>query len=257
MLSHELWRDRFGADPAAVGGMISIDGELCSLIGVLPADFHLPSDRDIDLLRPLALHSSSLRHSGGGSMKILRGVGRLWSGVALAQAEAELSLRLAASRALDPPLYDTNVSLRVVPLHEYAVRDARSAALVLMGAVAAILLMAAANIANLLVRAAGRTREVAIRVAFGAAPVRIARHLLVEGFLLCASGCAAGLVLARLLVRLLQRMRPAVLTQAGDAVIDSHVLAAVLGASPSAPLRSASRRSYPSLNAVAPRAGRR
>ncbi|MBI4875085.1 MAG: ABC transporter permease, partial [Acidobacteria bacterium] len=228
VLSEGLWRDRFGADPRLIGRPIRIDGAPCTVVGVLPGSFRMPDERRVDLLTPLALGEDSLRH-GPGSIKILRGVARLQPGITLAQAQAELSTRLAASRAQEPKLYGEDVSLRIVPLHEYAVRDVRSVAIVLTGAMSSILLIACANVASLLVaRAAGRGREMAVRAALGASAWRIARLLLAEGLMLALIGAAGGLALARALTALIGWLRPAALVRVEAVVLSGEVLAVAL-----------------------------
>ena len=160
MLSEGLWRVQFGADANVIGRSTRMDGEAYTIIGVLPRSFRMPDERRVDLLTPLSLGEGWLRHGSGGAMKILYGVARLQPGVTLAKARAELSARLSDSRAQDPQIYREDVSLRVIPLQEYAVRDVRTVAIVLIGAMASILLIASANVASLLVaRAIGRGRD--------------------------------------------------------------------------------------------------
>ncbi len=225
MLSEGLWRKQFGADPRVIGRSTRIDGEACTIIGVLPRDFRMPSERRVDLLTPLVLGESWLRHGQGGALRILYGVARLQPGVTLAEARAELAPRFAASRAQAPKLYGDDSALRVVPLHEHTVRDARAVALVLIGAVASILLIASANVASLLVaRAAARAREMAVRVAVGASALQIGRQLLAEGLVLAFVGAAGGLALAHVLLALLPRLHPAALVGVETVAIDGGVL---------------------------------
>ncbi|MCX6628763.1 MAG: ABC transporter permease [Candidatus Solibacter sp.] len=229
MLSDALWREQFGADGNVIGRATRIDGAAYTIVGVLPRGFRMPDERRVDLLTPLALAESWLRH-GSGAMKILHGVARLEPGITLAQARAELSTRLAASRAQDPQIYREDVSLRLLPLHEYLVRDVRTVAVVLIGVLTAILLIASANVASLLVaRAAGRAREMAVRVALGASALQIARPLLMEGLALGLAGIAGGLAVARALIALVPRLRPAMLARVEGVTINSDVLAAAFG----------------------------
>jgi putative ABC transport system permease protein len=230
LLSDGLWRERFGADRHVVGRFMRIDGESHTIIGVLPRGFRMPDDRRADLLTPLALGEGWLRHGEGG-IKILHGIARLQPGIGLAQARAELSTRLAASRAQAPELYGEDVSLRVVPLHEYVVGDVRTLAIVLSGVVACILIIAGANVASLLVaRAAGRGREMAVRVALGASAARIARLLLMEGLVLGLMGIAGGLALARALIVLMPRLNPPNLARVEDITLNGEILMAAIGA---------------------------
>jgi len=230
MLSDALWRERFGARAAAVGGSVRLDGEEYALIGVLPRGFRMPDRRPVDALVPMALSENWMRHGSSGAMKILRGVARLQPGISLSQARAELSTRLAASRAQDPKFYGEDVSLRIVPLQEYATRDVRTIALLLIGAVASILLIASANVARLLVaRAAGRGREMAVRVALGAGAFQVTRHLLVEGLTLGLIGIAAGLTLAFALIAMVPRLGSGMLAGIESVAINPRVLAFTCG----------------------------
>jgi putative ABC transport system permease protein len=231
LLSEGLWRERFGADRNAVGRSLHIDGEEHTVIGVLPRGFRMPDHRRVDALTPLALGQAWLRHGEGGGMKILRGIARLQPGAGIDRARAELSTRLAASRALAPKLYGDDVSLRILPLHEYVAGDARPLAISLLCSVVCVLIIACANVAGLLVaRAAGRGRELAVRVALGASASRIARHLLVDGLVLAAAGIAAGMALAQVFVALLPKLSPATLVQPDAAALDGHVLAVSIAA---------------------------
>ena len=231
MISDALWRQQFAGDGQVVGRATRIDGQAYTIVGVLAPGFRMPGGGPIDLLTPLSLAESWLRHGSGGGMKILHGVARLQPGATLAGARAELSTLLAASRAQAPGIYGADASLRVEPLHEHAVREQRSLALVLLAAVASILLIAGANVAGLLVaRAAGRAREMAVRVALGASALQLAGQLLAEGLVLGAAGVMGGLAVARGLVALLPRLRPAMAANAEGVALNGQVLAAAAAA---------------------------
>lgn len=231
MLSEALSRNLFGDAVSGLGKPILIGGEPFTVVGVLPPWFRMPGREPADVLTPLALSDPSLNHASG-SVKILRGIARLQPGISLAEARAELSTRLAASRALAPQLYGNDVSLRLVPLHAWAVQDARAAALILTAAMAAILLIATSNIAGLLVaRAAGRTHEIAIRRALGASRWHIARHLLTEGILLGAVGTVGGLLIAQAILALAPAVAPASVAPLRDAAMDRAVVAVIIAAS--------------------------
>lgn len=228
LLCHGFWQERFGADRGVLGKTARIGNETYTIIGVLPPAFRMPDQNRVDLLIPLALDEQFLRH-GNGSAKILRGVARLQPGVTLEKARAELSVRLAASRAREPQLYEPNVSLRIMPLEEYEGGDVRTASIVLLWAVASILAIASANVSSLLIaRSAGRAGEMAVRIALGASALRIARHLLFEGLAIACMGITGGLLFAQFLVDLLQRARPAMLVRMEDVKIDGEVLAVAL-----------------------------
>jgi putative ABC transport system permease protein len=227
MLSDGFWRERFGGNAGEIGRTVEMDGAAYTVIGVLPPGFRMPDGRTADLLAPLALGENWLRHGSG--MKILYGVARLQPGATMDQARAELSTRLAASRAEAPKLYGDDVSLRVIPLQAFAVRESRTAAMVLAGAVAMILLIAGANVAGLLVaRAAGRGREMAVRIALGASAGRIAQHLLMEGLVIGAAGVAGGLLVANGLLALVPWFASAMPVPAWEIAINGDVLAAAL-----------------------------
>ncbi len=223
MVSDGVWRERFGAKADVIGRAVHLDGKLCTLVGVLPLGFRLPDERRIDIIMPLALEEGWLRHGMGGA-KLLRGMARLQSDRSLTQAYAELSTRLAQSRAQDSKLYGPDVSLRLLSLQEYAVRDVRTAALMLTVASTSILLIASTNAASLLVaRAVGRSREMAVRAAVGASAQRIVQHLLAEGMILALAGVAGGLLLADALLALVQQAGSAWLPDI-TVVVDRDVL---------------------------------
>ena len=227
MLSDGLWRDRYSADVHVIGRSIRVDGKPYSVIGILPRLFRMPEQRRIDLVTPLALGPEFLRHGSAGG-KILRGVARLARQYTIEEARAELSIRLKVSRSLEPLLYE-GASVKVMPLESYASGDLRDAGKVLIIAIISILTISSANVAGLLVaRAAGRSQEMAVRVALGASAFRIARHLLIEGCLLATIGVGGGIVVARVLVELLQWLRPPMLNPFEIVSIRGPVLTFVL-----------------------------
>ena len=161
IISHALWRSRFAADPAAIGKTLSIDGTPTRVAGVLPPDFVMPTLTHADILLPEALDEARER-----SGRALRVFARLKPGVTLPQAQSRLQPYFARMLETVPPRFRKEVTLRVRPLRDRQVGDARAASLALLGAVLAVLLIACANIANLLLaRAVGRDREIAVRAA--------------------------------------------------------------------------------------------
>lgn len=229
MLSDGLWRERFGAARSVPGSRMNLEGVEYTIIGVLPAGFRMPEQNRVDVWVPLALTEDRLHHGGGRATPLHGGVARLQTDATPGTALAEMTTRLAASRAEDPGLYLDNVSMRVAPLAEYAGGNVRLAALVLAGAAGAILLIACTNVASLLMaRAAGRDREMAVRMALGASPWRIARLLLFEGLLLGAAGIVGGLSLAASLVRIVESLRPAAIYRALPARLSGGVLAVAI-----------------------------
>jgi predicted permease len=220
ILSHALWRSRFAADPAAVGKTLSIDGTPTRVAGVLPPDFVMPTLTHADILLPEALDEA--REGAGRALRVFA---RLKPGVTLPQAQSALQPYFARVLETVPPRFRKEITLRVRPLRDRQVGDARAASLALLGAVLAVLLIACANIANLLLaRAVGRDREIAVRTALGASRVRLVRLALTESLLLAVAGGAAGCALAFLLLRAFQAIAPEGLPRIEEATIDLRVL---------------------------------
>jgi putative ABC transport system permease protein len=196
VLTYPLWKRAFGGDPKIVGQQITLSGRGYTVIGVMPPGWKFPiEDEHIDYVIPLQyMVASALTNRGSHFLSV---VGRLKPGVQIRQAEAELS---AIAGRLSKQYPDTNTnftSMAVVTLHSDVVGDVRPALFILLGAVALVLLIACANVANLLLaRAASRSREIAIRTALGASRLRVIRQLLCESLLLALMGGVAGLLLA-------------------------------------------------------------
>ena len=206
LMSHGLWQRRFGGDAGVLGRAINLNGKSFTVIGIVPdgraAPFHL-----FELWVPFALDSGRMSSHGD---RFLRPVGRLKPGVTVRQAQAELG---ALARRLEQlhPADNTGAGVNVIPLKEMFAGEMRRPLLVLLGAVAFVLLIACANVANLmLARAVAREREIALRAALGATRLRLARQLFTETLLLCTLGTAAGLGLAVYGVELLRAVVPAV-----------------------------------------------
>jgi len=208
VLSHGLWARRFGSDPHAVGRVVRLDGEGHTIVGVMPEGFEFPVfNFKGELWSPLPVDTGAaqLRPAEAGSVVA---IGRLVDGITLERAQAELdalSARLAADR---PELYEGR-SVRVLPMQELGAGEARPALVALLGAVVAVLLLAAANLAGLLLaRGVARQREIAVRAALGATRGRLVRQLLAESLLLASSGAALGVWLAHVLLAALVRTLP-------------------------------------------------
>ena len=220
IISHALWRSRFAADPAAIGKTLSIDGTPTRVAGVLPPDFVMPTLTHADILLPEALDEARER-----SGRALRVFARLKPGVTLPQAQSRLQPYFARMLETVPPRFRKEVTLRVRPLRDRQVGDARAASLALLGAVLAVLLIACANIANLLLaRAVGRDREIAVRAALGASRFRLVRLALTESLLLAVAGGAAGCGLAFGLLRAFQAIAPEGLPRIEEATVDQRVV---------------------------------
>jgi putative ABC transport system permease protein len=230
VLSHALWQRRFGADPALVGQKLILNGDSHEVVGVLPPALPLLLP-GADLVGPLSPESDPRRHIRN-SVNFLRFVGRLKPGVSREQAEAELTSIGAGLREQFPVEYASKQAVRLQLLHEQMTGGYRLGLLVLLGAVGLVLLIAAANLANLLhVRATVRLREFAIRAALGASRVRLARQLLTESLILVGIGGVLGVLLALWGVDLLVWFSPPDLPRLGEVGIDSSVLAYALGLS--------------------------
>jgi predicted permease len=223
MLSYALWRGQFGGDSAILGKNIQIDRESYSVVGVLPRNFALGGKQDLWI--PLPLDRAKPRSRGS---HMLRVTARPKPGVALPQASAELD-RLAAQLAHDYPSFyargDTGWGMFLVPVKEQLVGKTRPALLVLLGAVSFVLLIACANVANLLLaQASAREKELAVRAAMGARRWRLIRQLLTESILLSLIGGAFGLVIAYLGVHALRTLVPENFPRLGDIRVDPIVL---------------------------------
>jgi putative ABC transport system permease protein len=225
ILSHALWQRRFGGDPGILNKTVSLSGISNTVVGIMPPGFQFPENTD--MWRPLA-PTDGLRSARFGFF--LPVVGRLKPGVTRAQAQADLDVIANQIEQQFPDMAGYGVN--VVPVLEQTVGAIRRTLMILFLAVILVLLIACANVANLLLaRAAGRRREVALRAALGAGRWRIVRQLLTENMLLAALGGALGVFLAWWGLRLLVDLSPANIPRLENIRLDGRVLWFTLGLS--------------------------
>ncbi len=227
ILAYRLWQQRFGRDPGIIGKQIVLDGVSREVIGVMPEGFAYPSDRVLWV--PMEHTRSYLTEER--AAWYLRAVGRAKPGVPLERVAAEVET-IGAQLAREYPDKNDGVGFRAVPLLESMVGDIRKAVLVLLGAVGFVLLIACANVANLLLaRAAAREGEIAVRRALGAGRARLVRQLLTESVILSVIGGALGLLLAIWGVELLVSLTPLGIPRLDNVRIDSTVALFTFGLS--------------------------
>jgi putative ABC transport system permease protein len=220
VLGDGLWRRRFAADPGLVGQTIAINGEPHVVIGIMPPQLSLQSTSP-QLWLPLSLTPRELNSPGA---RFLATTGRLRPGITAMQAQAELTELARRSEKLRPHS-NTNVTARVRSLHESVVSPVRDGAFILLAAVSFVLLIACANVANLLLaRAARRQTEISVRAALGASRPRIARQLLIESAVIGLAGAVAGLAVAYAMAGILKDVLPQNIPRLQQVRVDAVVL---------------------------------
>ena len=221
VISDHLWRERFGGSPEALGKSVTLDGVGYSVIGVAPPRFHLNLDTDVftplGQLDPLILNNRG-SHDG------IFALARLKPGVKIAQSQAEMSTIQGRLDRLYPN-DNQDLGIYVEPLKQVIVGDAGQTLALLLGGVGLVLLIACANIANLLLaRSAGRSREFAIRSALGANRARLARQLLTESIILSIAGAGLGSLIVFLGIRSALQALPAILPRSENVSVNAPVL---------------------------------
>jgi putative ABC transport system permease protein len=232
VISERLWERLFSRDGSIVGSAVTLDGDTVTIVGVMPAGFEFPFDGEdpIDMWMPIMSSRFAAQWADQRGASFLKALGQLRSGVGLPAAQAELAT-VAAGVARDNPR-NGGRGVLVRPLQEVLVGDYHLGLVVLLSAVAAVLLIACANVASLLLaRGTSRRREIAVRTALGAGRGRIVRQFLCEGVVLAALGGAGGTIAAVWGLDALVRISPVQIPRLQGVQIDRFVLAFTIGAS--------------------------
>src|SRR5688572_25579409 len=234
IISYEFWQRRYGGDESIVGKSIEFGNGRAEIVGVLAPGFELlfPPGTSVDPHPDIIVANRVNYETGSRNNVFLRVIARLKPGVSFEQAQSELDRLSADLRSRFPIKQTANSNFRIEPMHQDLVADVRPQLVALMGAVVFVLLIACANVANLLlVRASARERELAVRAAIGGNRWRIVRQLVAESIVLAAIGGAAGLLLAQFGIDALIQLSPEGLPRATSVSLDGTVLAFTLIAS--------------------------
>jgi predicted permease len=227
IISHSLWKRRYGGSPGAIGRSLVLDGKLYTVVGIAPPGFQL--DGEADVFTPLGQNTELRMQNRDANM--LRVLARLRPGVSLARAQTELAL-IARHLAEEFPKSNAGRGFLAQPLREGLVENVRSTLWLLLAAVSLVLLIACVNVASLLLaRAVSRERELAMRVALGAGRSRLVRQCLTEASVLALSGGVLGVMLAAAGIRPFVALWPGSLPRAEEVHLDWHVLLFSLAAS--------------------------
>jgi putative ABC transport system permease protein len=228
ILGWECWQQHFGGDPQVIGRLINLSGNAYTVVGVMPATFSFPVQA-----QPVEVWISPARdaeRTGEGAIMVGRGylgwrvVGRLKDGATIEQAQAEADV-VASSLAAQFADANQDMGIKLMPLLEWLVGNLRLTLMLLFGTVGVVLLIACANVANLLMtRAVGRQREVTVRLALGASRGRVARQLVTENLMLALGGGALGSLLAMVGTPLIVALSPAGFTRIAETSVDGRVL---------------------------------
>ena len=219
VLTHQLWQRRFSGDRSIVGNAITLSGSRFTVVGIMPPTFRFPEGNPVDLYSPVVFIENELKGRRTHSLTV---IGRLKPGVSIDQAAVNMT---AISRAIAADDQTSNPDVSLVGAHDLLVEDVRLGLVVLLGTVGFVLLIACANVANLLlVRANARRGEMAVRAALGAGRQRLFRQMLTESVLLSVIGAALGTAAAWWVLRVLVRVSPPELVRIDQVTIDTTVL---------------------------------
>jgi putative ABC transport system permease protein len=225
VLSYALWQSRFGANKGLIGQSIILNGTSHTVIGVMPSNFSFP-DEQLDLWRPMALSPEQAQNRQAGYLRV---IGRLKPGVTIEQSRTDLN---TIAGRLEEQYPDTNAGwgVNTISLHQEIVGKVSRPLLVLLGAVGFVLLIACANVANLLLaRASSRRKEMAVRAALGASRARLVSQFLTEGLVLVAVGSFIGILLAFWGSEAMIKLSPGAIPRLSETGIDGRVLGFTLG----------------------------
>ncbi|HEX8984003.1 MAG TPA: ABC transporter permease, partial [Bryobacteraceae bacterium] len=223
IISHALWRERYGADPKIAGRQLNLDGEAATIVGVLPASFEFPTLARVDVLVPQQLNEPVERKREAVSM--VRAFGRLKPGASIAQARTALDPYFRNFLTTISPAFRKEVWLEVASLNDLLRQHARTAAWALLGAVVCVLLIAWTNVANLwMARAASREHELSVRSALGAGKPRLMMHHAAEIALLAGAGWLGGLAGAAALLAAIRKAAPQGIIGLRHASLDPRIL---------------------------------
>jgi putative ABC transport system permease protein len=227
LLAYGFWERQYGGDAGVLGRTIIVDGRAAQVVGVLPPEFELPTLTRVDLLLPQQANISPRV-----DFTFLTVFGRLKPGISVERARAALYPLYQEALKTVPAGFAKDITFHVTGLRERQVRDYRTASMVLLACVLGVLLIAYANVANLLLaRAAMRRRELVVRAAIGASRSRLIRQMMTESLLLSAAGCVSGLLLAAGLLSVLLLLAPEGIPRLQEASLDTRVLLFAIGAS--------------------------